>query len=184
MADEVAREEGTEDGDAIPLVPVNGTPALRLSGIVELLYQRVKEVFGDVKSASPMRHPCAPRQGEDKDSDKPYWSRVLSRLARDFLAVPKDDELEAPVRRQVLLTLGGLHDIPGEQGFELAVAAVEHFVGGISCRKGGYLTDGVTIAGLLPMRPVPFKQIFVLGLGEGGFPGRTGAADTLDVRGT
>ena len=184
VADEVARGEGTEDGDAIPLVPVNETPTLRLSGIVELLYQRVKEVFGDVKSASPMRHPCAPRQSEDKDSDKPYWSRVLSRLARDFLAVPKDDELEAPVRRQVLLTLGGLHDIPGEQGFELAVAAVEHFVGGISCRKGGYLTDGVTIAGLLPMRPVPFKQIFVLGLGEGGFPGRTGAADTLDVRGT
>ena len=184
VADEVTRERGTGDGENIPLVPVNDMSALRLSGIVELLYRRMEEVFRDAGSGAPRRLPCAPQQGEEKDTGKPNWSRVLSRLAKDFLAVPADDELEGPVRRQVLLTLGGLAGIPGEQEFELAVAAVEHFVGGISCRKGSYLTDGVTIAGLQPMRPVPFKQVFVLGLGEGGFPGRTGAVDTLDVRGT
>ena len=72
--------------------------------------------------------------------------------------------------------------MPGAQDSEVVLAAFEQFVGGIACRRGGYLTHGVTIAGLQPMRPVPFRQVFVLGLGANGFPGRT-PSTTLDVRG-
>ena len=61
----------------------------------------------------------------------------------DFLAVPEESALEGTVRRQIQLTLDGLAAIPGEHGGEFVIAAVEHFVGGISCRKGGYLTHGV-----------------------------------------
>jgi hypothetical protein len=48
-------------------------------------------------------------------------------------------------------------------------------------RYGDYLTSGVTISALLPMRPIPFKIVYVLGMQEGDFPGR---ADTssLDLR--
>ena len=152
-------------GREIPPPAGSGGPDLRFSEIVELLYRRVKEVFGRPAAAS-----C--------------WARAFKGLMDDFLAVPGESVLEGSVRRQIFLVLENLDIIPGELDCEFAVAAVEHFVGGISCRKGGYLTHGVTIAGLQPMRPVPFRQVFVLGLGEGGFPGRTGVCSVLDVRGT
>ncbi|MDF3821548.1 exodeoxyribonuclease V subunit gamma [Leptospira sp. 96542] len=36
---------------------------------------------------------------------------------------------------------------------------------------GNYLTSGVTVSLLQPMRPIPYKHIYILGLGEGKFPG-------------
>ncbi len=37
---------------------------------------------------------------------------------------------------------------------------------------GDYLTRGVNVSLLQPMRPIPFRHIYILGLGEGKFPGR------------
>ncbi|EPG65853.1 exodeoxyribonuclease V subunit gamma [Leptospira wolffii] len=41
----------------------------------------------------------------------------------------------------------------------------------IQVRKGKYLTGGITVSALQPMRPIPFRHIYILGLGEGLFPG-------------
>lgn len=38
--------------------------------------------------------------------------------------------------------------------------------------KGRYLTQGITFSSLKPLRAVPFKHIFVLGLNEDSFPGK------------
>ncbi|TGL58988.1 exodeoxyribonuclease V subunit gamma [Leptospira sarikeiensis] len=43
--------------------------------------------------------------------------------------------------------------------------------GEIQVRKGQYLTGGITVSSLQPMRPIPFRHVYVLGLGEGLFPG-------------
>ncbi|TGK03989.1 exodeoxyribonuclease V subunit gamma [Leptospira semungkisensis] len=43
--------------------------------------------------------------------------------------------------------------------------------GEIQVRKGQYLTSGITVSALQPMRPIPFKHVYILGLGEGLFPG-------------
>lgn len=154
---------------ALPLVMRGGRSGLRLSEIVELIYR-------ELRSLRDKRLPCVADDGEAN------WASTFARLANEFLAVSKDDVLESSVRRDVLRTLNSLTEIES-QTFEFPIAAVEHLVGGVSCCKGGYLTHGVTFAGLLPMRPVPFKQVYVLGLGAGGFPGRT-SSSTLDIRGT
>ncbi|MBR9984646.1 MAG: exodeoxyribonuclease V subunit gamma [Desulfosarcina sp.] len=53
---------------------------------------------------------------------------------------------------------------------------------GITGGQGDYLTGGVTVSALMPMRPIPFRVVYVLGLEEGRFPGRV--HDTLlDLRG-
>lgn len=44
-----------------------------------------------------------------------------------------------------------------------------------------YLTGGVMAASFLPMRPVPFRVVFLLGMGEGIFPS-TDPANPLDLR--
>ncbi len=48
---------------------------------------------------------------------------------------------------------------------------VKQAAGEIQVRKGKYLTGGITISALQPMRPIPFEHVYVLGLGEGLFPG-------------
>ena len=46
---------------------------------------------------------------------------------------------------------------------------------------GQYLADGITVSSFMPMRPIPFKTIFVMGLDEQRFP-RSSKSDTLDLR--
>ena len=173
---------GVGDRDDLPLVMRNGAAAFRFSEIVELLYRELRAAFEN-EDGSFRRLPCATFGAAGGRERTACWAQVLERLAREFLAVPEDDRLEDGVRREIMRTLNGLGGFESTWTFELPVAAVEHFVGGVACRKGGYLTHGVTIAGLQPMRPVPFRQVYVLGAGAGGFPGRTGSS-TLDVRGT
>jgi exonuclease V gamma subunit len=48
---------------------------------------------------------------------------------------------------------------------------------------GPFLTNGVTISTLTPMKPIPFQVIFILGLNEGEFPGNT-VPSSLDLRHT
>jgi exodeoxyribonuclease V gamma subunit len=54
-------------------------------------------------------------------------------------------------------------------------------IGAIQGGYGDYLTSGITISALLPMRPIPFKIIYVLGMQEGNFPGRADNS-SLDLR--
>ncbi|EMJ96375.1 exodeoxyribonuclease V subunit gamma [Leptospira alstonii] len=58
-----------------------------------------------------------------------------------------------------------------EEGIALLKFITEQTFDRIPYRKGAYLTGGVTISLLQPMRPIPFKHIYILGLGEGKFPG-------------
>jgi exodeoxyribonuclease V gamma subunit len=56
-------------------------------------------------------------------------------------------------------------------GLEILKLLTNQAFDGISVKKGDYLTGGVTISLLQPMRPLPFKHVYILGLGEGKFPG-------------
>lgn len=177
----VADDVKQVDGDSLPLVKEGGDTALKFSEVVELLYRDLKAtLFCD--DGKTRRLPCMASLAQDGRRGD-CWAERLGRIVKEYLAVEKDDALEGRIRQAVLGALYSLGDVPGRQTFEFAVAAVEEFVGTVPCRKGGYLTSGVTIAGLMPMRPVPFKQVYMLGMGAGGFPGRT-SSSTLDVRGS
>jgi exodeoxyribonuclease V gamma subunit len=73
-----------------------------------------------------------------------------------------------------------------QPGRPLTVEAMWAFVRlhleGITGGQGDYLTGGVTVSALMPMRPIPFKLVYVLGLEEGRFPGRV-TESLLDLRG-
>lgn len=161
--------------EEIPLVPGGGESAMHFSALAELLHRELVATLG---KDGTKRLPCVGPESEKREN----WASRLAFLADAFLAPPDGDPLETHVQTEVKNVLRSLADLQGSWNVEIAAAAVEHFIGGLPCRKGGYLTHGVTIAGMMPMRPVPFRQIYVLGLGEGGFPGRE-SGTTLDVRG-
>jgi exodeoxyribonuclease V gamma subunit len=60
-------------------------------------------------------------------------------------------------------------------------AFVRSHLEGITGGQGDYLTGGVTVSALMPMRPIPFQLVYVLGLEEGRFPGRV-TESLLDLR--
>lgn len=147
--------------------------ALKFSEIVETLYREL------VPLASKKFLCTAPHSREEKQDN---WADALRRIAGEFLRNDHDDSMEESVSRSIFNMLYSLDRIEGEQSLDFVVAAVEELIGGIKCQKGGYLTHGVTIASLQPMRPVPFKQVFILGMSEGMFPGRD-SETTLEIQG-
>ncbi len=169
------------DGNDLPLVRAGGAAALKLSEVVELVYRDLSNTLRD-SSGNPRALPLlAARRADGTRAD--CWAERLARLAKTYLAVDADDKLEEKVCLSVIGTLYSLGEIPGNQSFELAASAVAYFVGGIPCRKGGFLTSGVTIGGFSSLSAIPFRQVYMMGMGAGGFPGRA-SDSTLDVRGT
>lgn len=161
-------------GVSLPVEPCGDGDAeqLRLSEIVERLYRRLVPLRDKRLPFAPMAEDGTPDHG---------WIDELVSLFDGFLAADPDDSLETGVRRDLLASVRSLSIVEGRHPLALLVQFIEQSVGAAACRRGGYLTSGVTIAALQPMRPVPFKQVFVLGLGEG-FPGMV-ADSSLDLRG-
>jgi len=113
------------------------------------------------------------------------WAERLRGLWREFLELPADRPAEAAVRDRLLDALAELELWDGVAHHPLPLALVREFIAtrlsGMEARRGAYLTGGVTIAALQPMRPVPFRVIYVLGLNEDCFPG-SNRLSTLDLR--
>ena len=162
--------KGSED--ELPLEARDVDAVYKFSEVVETLYRKLDEL----NKMSPTVCSSA-----DANVWPETWAGRLHAVMDEFLAVEKDDDLESLVRARIVRMLNGLTAIEGEQSYKLSVAMVEHFVSGTECAKGGYLRHGVTIGGLRSLANAPFKQIFILGLGEGEFPGRNDCS-TLDVR--
>lgn len=122
------------------------------------------------------------------------WGRRLSDVFETFLAIPDDRAGEWTVKRALMDGLGDF--LSDESGLGAAMSATGHESGisaplafeivrgllsGIATGRGAYLSSGVTVASLKPMRPIPFKVVFVMGLQEGAFPG-TPRESSLDLR--
>ena len=170
----VAQDVGVKKGgdDKLPLEARDADAVYKFSEVVETLYRKLDAL--NKMSAAECSSTDAAKWPET-------WAGRLHAVMDEFLAVDKDDGLESLVRARIVKTLNGLTAIKSVQTYKLPVAMVEHCVAGTECAKGGYLRHGVTIGGLRSLAHVPFKQIFVLGLGEGGLPGKNDCS-TLDVR--
>ena len=110
------------------------------------------------------------------------WMDFITSLIKSYL-LPHSEEDER-VLRQCLRSIAALGEMTlGERklGFRIPFELVRSEIDALRGRVGQYLVDGVVVSSFLPMRAIPFKVIFVVGLGESAFP----AGDTnqhLDLR--
>lgn len=139
-------------------------------GVVESLITRLADLQGAALS-------CA------------EWSARIGAVIGEFLAVPparpEEEKVAASIRRAVG-ALSGCGDVLRQCGTEtVGLAFVSEYLQAalakVATTHGKYLSGGVTISSLLPMRPIPFRVAYIMGLGEGGFPGREDRS-TLDLR--
>ncbi|HVV84674.1 MAG TPA: exodeoxyribonuclease V subunit gamma, partial [Kofleriaceae bacterium] len=110
------------------------------------------------------------------------WAEVFDALVAAYLGGTGPngaDEL-----RRVRAALAGLADLDLDgRLLELreAVALARRRLDRVVGDRGEPLAHGVHVARLVPHRPVPFRAIFCLGLGEDGFPS-SARPSTLDLR--
>ncbi len=110
------------------------------------------------------------------------WRRVLIELIATY--VNPADRTDERVRDLILGALDSMHTdglrsepVPYEVAQELALARIAE----VEAEQGTYAESGVVVGSLTALRSIPFRVVFMLGLGEADFPARE-AHDPLDLR--
>jgi hypothetical protein len=124
--------------------------------------------------------------GGDKTPERPLgdWLDFIRGLVESYLVL---DEADAPGKSVIvhfLAELEGLSDMGlGQRPVSYRVAAelAEGALSATPASRGHYLSSGVTVASFVPMRAIPFRAVFVLGLGQEAFP-RPAGRHELDLR--
>ena len=118
----------------------------------------------------------------------PAWMDFMSAFITSYVAShshsPPHSQEDERVLRKCLGAVSSLADMNlGGKKVTYAVAheLVRAELGALSGSRGQYLVDGVVVSSFLPMRSIPFKVIFIAGLGEGHFPAPE-RCDHLDLR--
>ncbi|MBW2568914.1 MAG: exodeoxyribonuclease V subunit gamma [Deltaproteobacteria bacterium] len=117
------------------------------------------------------------------------WKQSFLKICDDLLEIPPDLKGETTVQHALINAFDNLkfYDALYEDKnkSKLDVELIKEFVKSsltsISGGYGNYLTGGVTISSLQPMRPIPFKIVYLLGMEEGSFPGKADKS-SLDLR--
>ena len=103
----------------------------------------------------------------------PNTSDLRELSKEEFLKICKAvlslEDLDYGINRKPYLNFDQIHQFINDQ--------LETF----KTKRGDYLSEGITVSSFLPLRPIPFKICFILGMGEGLFP-TPYHRDTLDLR--
>ncbi len=112
------------------------------------------------------------------DADGTHWAALLGAVRAlatvDDVAPKHHDSVEPDI------ALGGSE--VAAFSYPVAVEMVRDQLGTHGGARGQFLTNGVAVTRLIKNRAVPFKTVFITGLGEGRYPTRE-LTDPLDVRG-
>jgi exodeoxyribonuclease V gamma subunit len=112
------------------------------------------------------------------------WLAFVRGTVESYLVLEEDDGPGQAVVAEFLRRLENLAEIGlGTRPVSYRVAAelALRELAGLPWSRGHYLAAGVTVSSFVPMRAIPFRAIFVLGLGQAAFPRPAGRAE-LDLR--
>lgn len=110
------------------------------------------------------------------------WARVLARVLSSYVGRPSEED-----ERDVRLCLGVIQqleklDVTAEPvSFRVAASLVTSALSSLTSGRGQPLADGVAVGSLAALSFVPFRVVFVTGLGEGNFPASESRSQ-LDLR--
>lgn len=103
------------------------------------------------------------------------WSTFFARMTSAYLT--PDSEPEERALSKCLQEIEGLRilDVSGRKvSYRIAYESLRASLEGLTGARGQYLAEGVVVSPLIEMRSLPFRIIFLCGLGEGRFPATDG----------
>jgi len=124
-----------------------------------------------------------------KQATGEQWKQIFFGVCDQLIEIPDDFKGEFVVQQTSIQAFDNLKLYDQLQGdvskSTLDIDLIKEFIranlSSISGGHGDYLTGGITISALQPMRPIPFRVVYVLGMEEGNFPGRA-ELSSLDLR--
>ncbi|MDY7033733.1 MAG: exodeoxyribonuclease V subunit gamma [Thermodesulfobacteriota bacterium] len=124
-----------------------------------------------------------------KGANCTQWRETFFNVCDQLIEIPADHKEDLSVQRALIHAFENLKiydQLQDEQSYSgLELDFISEFIrsnlGSISGGHGNYLTDGITLSELQPMRPIPFDIVYVAGMEEGIFPGKANSS-TLDLR--
>ena len=122
---------------------------------------------------------------EDRRLPMSGWIEFLRKLVGSYIAVLSDEDERAmatclaAIQSLAEIDLGGLAG--RSVSYRIPCELLKGALASAPAGRGQHLADGVVMSSFLPMRAIPFRVIFVAGLGERDFPS-VERADRLDLR--
>lgn len=132
-----------------------------------------------------------------KEMQQPHtgeeWKNIINNFTQRFLVIPEDLQAEEmPVKLNLEQLLNSLErfdtlfentQTKEKRKWDMIyiLSFLQTHIGEMPIRRGRYLTGGITISAMTPMKPIPFKVVYIMGLGEKNFP-RHSDKSTLDLR--
>jgi exodeoxyribonuclease V gamma subunit len=111
------------------------------------------------------------------------WAVFLQKFIMSYIAAETDSDDHVMSRCLAVVDLMKQRQIDDTKiSYRIACEFVQTALSELTGDKGLYLARGVAVSSFLPMRPIPFRTVFILGLGEGKFPCRD-MRNPLDLRG-
>lgn len=112
------------------------------------------------------------------------WLELIRGLVAAYVCPA--DEISATGVARTLRALSDLDDVAASLGdravsYRIAAELCRTRLGHIGGERGQHLARGVAVASFVPMRAIPFRAIFLVGLGHGAFPSAP-RRDELDLR--
>ena len=175
----LGRLMGSPTNDTSVNPQINPTP-LGSSEELEAFCSTTEDLFEIFKEMQQ------PHTGEE-------WKILINKFIERFLEIPEDLQTEElPVKQNLEQLLNSLERFDmlfednqtGEKrkwDMIYILSFLQTHISEMPVRRGRYLTGGVTISAMTPMKPVPFKIVYIMGLGEKDFP-RHSDKSTLDLR--
>jgi exodeoxyribonuclease V gamma subunit len=148
-------EEERLFGGVLPYDEIEGGDALVLGRFLEF----VEKLFREVQSVGRPRTLLE-------------WSRVLREILDHFFEMDEEGERELQVMRRQIKEFADLQELAQLSG-PVELKAVRYHLGHHLEREGfgfGFMTGAVTFCALLPMRSIPFKVIWLLGMNGDAYP--------------
>jgi exodeoxyribonuclease V gamma subunit len=111
------------------------------------------------------------------------WSKFLVGMVHRYLGADADNDSEQRALSGCLQKIQGLRglEVNGQKvGYRIACESLRSSLEDWTETRGHYLVNGVVVSPLLEMRSLPFRVVFLCGLGEGRFP-VAGGLDPLDL---
>lgn len=110
------------------------------------------------------------------------WERLINDMLETMIAVPDTNGQEQVVQMALQQSLQKLANNQPELvlNYQDIKLFIQNQLQEIPANKGNYLSGGVVCAALQPMRPIPFKLTYLLGMDEKLFPGQL-SQETLDL---
>lgn len=102
----------------------------------------------------------------------------IIKIFDEYLDVDYNNKFEVSIKNSIidsLHTLINMSNIFNKNDFvtiDLISEEIDSMLESMPSSNRNYLTSGINISQLLPMRPIPFKIIYIMGLNENDFPGK------------